>query len=170
MRGVLVRVDRLLRNLTPALLTVVLVILSALPLGLPGLPMVMPWLALMAVFYWTVHRPDLLPGGAVFLLGILQDAVSGTALGFHAALLLGVHWVVLTQRWVLYRKSFNVVWWGFSLVATGAAVGAWLLGSIIAWRIVDPNPVLLQLLLTIALYPPVAWLARRAHQTLEELP
>jgi rod shape-determining protein MreD len=168
MRPLLVRVDRWLRNLTPAVLTVALVLVSALPLGLPGLPPVMPWLALMAVFYWTLHRPDLLPGGAVFFLGILEDAVSGTALGFHAVLLLGVHWVVLTQRWVLYRKSFNVVWWGFSLVAAGVAVAAWVLGSVVAFKVIDLRPILLQLALTVALYPPVAWISRWAHRTLEE--
>jgi len=168
MRAALVRVDRWLRSLTPALLTVVLVLATGLPLGLPGLPTVMPWLALMAVFYWTLHRPDLLPAGAVFLLGLLQDAISGTALGFHAALLLAVHWVVLTQRWVFYRKSFNVVWWGFSLVASGAAVAAWVLGSVLAWKPIDPRLMLVQLALTVALYPPVAWASRRAHRTLEE--
>lgn len=168
MRAALVRVDRWLRGITPALLTLMLVLASGLPLGVPGLPQVMPWFALMAVYYWTLHRPDLLPGGAVFLIGILQDAVSGTALGFHAVLLLAVHWVVLTQRWVFYRKSFNVVWWGFSLVAGGAAIVSWLLGSVVAWRPLDVRPFLLQLALTVALYPPVAWASRRAHRTLEE--
>jgi len=168
MRAVLVRVDRWLRALTPALLTVLLVLATAVPVGLPGLPSVMPWFALMAVYYWTLHRPDLLPGGAVFLIGILQDALAGTALGFHAVLLLLVHWVVLTQRWVFYRKSFNVVWWGFSLVAGGASIIAWLLGCVVAWRLLDLWPVLLQFALTVALYPPVAWAARRAHRTLED--
>jgi len=168
MRAALVRVDRWLRGITPALLTLMLVLASGLPLGVPGLPQVMPWFALMAVYYWTLHRPDLLPGGAVFLIGILQDAVAGTALGFHAVLLIAVHWVVLTQRWVFYRKSFNVVWWGFSLVAGGAAIASWLLGSVVAWRPLDARPLLLQLALTVALYPPVAWISRRAHRTLEE--
>jgi len=168
MHATLIRVDRWLRNLTPALLTLILVLASGLPLGLPGMAEVMPCFAVMAVYYWTLHRPDLLPSGAVFLLGLLQDAVAGTPLGFHAVLLLGVHWVVLTQRWVFYRKSFNVVWWGFSLVATGMALAAWLLGSLLSWHLLNARPVVLQLGLSIALYPLIAWASRRAHRTLEE--
>ena len=34
-------------------------------------------LALIAVFFWTAHRPDLLPPWAVFLLGIFSDLASG---------------------------------------------------------------------------------------------
>ena len=168
MRFVLARADRWLRALTPAALTLVLVLASGLPLGLPGLPPVMPCLALMAVYYWTLHRPDLLPGGAVFLLGILQDAVSGTALGLNAALLVGVHWVVLTQRWVFYRQSFLVVWWGFALIALGWSLAAWLLGSVLALRLLNLGPFVAQLALTVTVYPLIAWASRAAHLTLEE--
>ena len=58
--------------------------------------------------------------------------------------------------------------WGFSLVAAGATLAAWLLASIVGARFLDLRPHLLQLALTVALYPPIAWASRRAHRTLEE--
>ena len=65
-------VDLAARKLTPFIFSLVLVVLNLVPLQLPGYAAISPNFALMAV-YWALHRPSLLPIGAVFLVGLLQD-------------------------------------------------------------------------------------------------
>ncbi|MBV5335548.1 rod shape-determining protein MreD, partial [bacterium] len=71
------RVDRFGRNLAPGALTVALLLVSAAPVQLHGVTPLAPILVLAAVFYWTIHRPDLLRPSALFLIGLLQDLLSG---------------------------------------------------------------------------------------------
>ena len=65
-------VDLAARKLTPFLFSLVLVVLNLVPLQLPGYSVISPNFALMAVYYWALHRPSLLPSGAVFLVGLPQ--------------------------------------------------------------------------------------------------
>ena len=67
--------DTAARTLTPTLLLVALVFLGQLPYSLSGQASVTPYFVLMGVFYWGLHRPDLLPAVVVFLVGQLVIAV-----------------------------------------------------------------------------------------------
>src|SRR3546814_2837019 len=42
-------------------------------LRIAGLSPIVPALALIGVFFWSVHRPDLMPIWAVFVIGLFQD-------------------------------------------------------------------------------------------------
>src|SRR3546814_2231338 len=55
------RVDLWFRQATPIALTVLLAVLSAVPIGVPGYSAVVPGYTAMAAFYWAVFRPDLQP-------------------------------------------------------------------------------------------------------------
>jgi len=155
-----------LRRLTPLLSTLFLAVLGGLPFYLPGYAAVAPALSLMAVYYWTVHRPDLLPAPAVFAVGLFVDIVSGLPLGVHALLLLLAHAVVLAQRRFFHGKSFLVVWWGFAMVAAPATLLTWLLLVALAGRLIAPAPALFQLGVTLAAYPLVSWLLAWAQRRL----
>lgn len=154
------------RRLTPLLTSLMFAVLGGLPLYLPGYAAVAPTLALMAVFYWTVHRPDLLPAPAVFAIGIFVDIVSGVPLGVNGLILLLVHAVVLGQRRFFHGKSFLVVWWGFSLVAAVSAMTSWLLLVALSGRLITPSPALFQLGVNLAVYPLATWLLARAQRGL----
>lgn len=160
------RLERGIRGLTPFVTTLALVLLGTLPLPLPGFATVMPWLTLMAVYYWSIYRPDLLPLVATFLLGLVQDSLGGTPLGLNVSVLLVVQGVVVSQRRFFHGKTFLVEWWGFMLVAPGAALAAWVLVSLYFGVLVGPQPLAIQVLLSIALYPCLAWLFARAQHHL----
>lgn len=69
-------IDRLLRSarrLLPALLGLFLILFSLVPVGAPNLSGIMPLFSVMAIYYWSIYRPDLMPGWAAFSLGLLQD-------------------------------------------------------------------------------------------------
>jgi rod shape-determining protein MreD len=160
------RALRLLLGLTPTVLSLLLVVISAVPLGLPYLSNISPLLAMMSVYYWSIYRADLMPAPAAFLIGLVQDLVGGGPLGLMALVLLLVHGLCVSQRRVFLSKPFLVGWWGFMFVAAGAAVVAWTLACLYFVSWFDPRPVAAQLVLTVALYPPLTWLFSRTETRL----
>ncbi|NKB59438.1 MAG: rod shape-determining protein MreD [Alphaproteobacteria bacterium] len=160
------RLDFVARNLTPLLVSLCLVIISVVPLRLPQISFIVPALALMAVYYWGLHRADLLPAPAIFFIGILQDILSGGAIGVNTLIFLAVYGVCVSQRRFFYGKSFLVVWWGFMVVTAGALALEWALMSVISETIIGPRPAYFKYLATIALYPVVAWMFTRIQRTL----
>jgi rod shape-determining protein MreD len=45
------------------------VIVSVLPVKIPGYAALTPAITLMAAYHWTIYRPDLLPRIALFAVG-----------------------------------------------------------------------------------------------------
>jgi len=159
--GLWYRMDVLVRQLTPSMLTLMLVIINVLPFHIPGFSRVVPLLPLMAVYHWAVFRPQLLPAYAVFLIGLLQDILTGAPIGVNALILLAVYGAVLSQKQFFIGKSFFILWLGFSLIAAGAAVINWLAISILNVTVVEPKTVFFQYLLTLGCYPVIAWIFMR---------
>ncbi len=145
--------DTTARNITPSLLLLFLVVLGQLPFSLPGDSAVTPYFVLMAVFYWGLHRPDLLPASVVFLVGLLQDALEGEPFGVNAFVLIAVYWFVVSQQRHFGDRSFLVLWLVFALVALVAEALRWLLVSTLTTTLIAPSPVAFEYLMTVALYP-----------------
>ena len=142
----------------PALLGVLLVILSTIPFYIPGYGPVAANLVLMAVFYWSVHRPDLLSPISVFFIGLLQDILIGMPPGMNAVVLLSVRTLAVSQSRVFRGRSFIILWWGFGIVAVASSFVVWVLSAIYAISLMDPLPGLFQAGLTTALFPFLAGL------------
>jgi len=157
------RLSLALRGTVPLILALSLVLLSVVSLGVPDLAVVTPSFGTMAVYYWAIYRPDLLPAPAAFLIGLAQDVLGGGPTGLMALVLLLVHAVVVSQRRVFVGKSFLVGWWGFAIVASGAGLLTWLAAAAWIGALPPPAPSAYQTLLTIVLYPCVAWLFGRVH-------
>lgn len=155
------RLDSLARRLTPFALTILLVLVNAVPLHLAGGARVAPVLPLIAVYHWAVYKPELMPAIAVFAVGVLHDVLGGGFLGVHAAVLLAAYGVVSAQARFFVGKTFAVVWLGFVLVAAGAALFSWILVSVLHLALIDPRALLYQYVLTIGIFPLVAWLLLR---------
>ncbi|HYD66781.1 rod shape-determining protein MreD [Azospirillum sp.] len=158
------RLDKAGRNLAPFAVTVMLLLLGLVPLRIPAYTAVAPSLTLMAVYYWTIHRPDLLRPGAVFALGLLEDLLSGAPLGLNALVMVTAHWVVLTQRRFFLASTFPLMWFGFALIVFGAAVMEWMVFSVLNTALLPFRSMLFQALLTLALFPAFTWLFVRVHR------
>lgn len=163
------RLDRIARNLIPFGLGLFLVIAGTLPLYIPDYGPVAANLPLMAVFYWAVYRPDLLPPLAAFVIGLLQDILIGTPPGMNALLLVLVRAVVVSQGGLFRTKSFLVMWWGFAMVALGTSALQWVLTTALNFTVVSPAPGAFRCALTVALFPFLGWiLARTQHAVLQQ--
>ena len=150
------QLDRLLKRALPAGLTLLIVLLSVVPIPVPEYAVLAPNFALMAVFYWTIHRPDLFPAWGAFAIGLFDDVLSGAPLGLNALVLLLTHFTIMSQHKVFRGKAFWLIWLAFVIVAAGAqlltvAIGLALKGAIPAGPIVAA-----QYALSVALYPAVA--------------
>jgi rod shape-determining protein MreD len=159
------RLDLMARKATPFAVTFLLVLLNAIPVGLPAWGRIAPVLPLIGVYHWAVHRPELLPGALVFVIGLIHDALNGLPLGLHAVVFLAVHGTVVVQRRFLIGKSFRIQWLGFLLVAVAAAPASWALASLYALRLIGVDAVLYQHAITVGIYPAVAWILLRWQQT-----
>ena len=166
--GLWQRLDRFGRNLVPLGVTLLLVILGAVPVPVAGYAAVVPLFALCAVFFWAVYRPDLMPPWLVFVIGLTQDALAGTPFGLNAIMLLIVYGMVASQRRFFLNKPFTLVWWGFMLIALIAIVVAWLLASLAFGVIIRPGPATFQFLITLALYPVIAVMLSGAQRLLPQ--
>ena len=160
------RLDFVARNLTPLLVSLCLVVASVVPLRLPHVSFIVPALALMAVYYWGLHRSDLMPAPAIFGIGVLQDILSGGPIGVNALIFLAVYGICVSQRRFFYGKAFIVVWWGFMVMAGAALAIEWALNAAITEMMISPGPAYYKYLTSIALYPVVAWLFARIQRTL----
>ncbi len=166
---VLQRFDRVARSLWPFVLSLLLVVASVLPIQLSDFGRVAPNLAIMATFYWAIYRPDLFPASAAFVLGLWLDLLTGAPVGINALVLLLVHWAITSQRRFFQGKSFGVVWWAFALTISGAMALFWVLSAVYHLTLIDPSPVVFQLLLTIAVFPFLTWLlARTQHVVMRQ--
>lgn len=158
------RLDRAGRSLAPFAVTVLLVLMGMVPLPIPAYAPVAPSFGLMAVYYWTIHRPDLLRPSAVFAIGLLQDLLSGTPLGLSALVLVSVHWTVLHQRRLFLASTFVLMWFGFALVVLGSGFLQWLVHSAFHATLLRIDTMLGQAVLTLALFPMFAWIFVRVHR------
>jgi rod shape-determining protein MreD len=167
MTGVMaVRVSELLRDAAPAAITAVLVLVEATPLGIPGLPPVAPALAMVGVFHWAAFRPETMPAWLAFLIGLLHDLASGAPLGLTGLVFILLQGICVSQRRWFLTTSFSITWLLFGLIATGATMIGWLVTCIYMTQILDPVPALTRAAITIAFYPPLAWVLGRLERRL----
>lgn len=162
--SVLQRIDLSVRHAAPIALTLIIVVLNVVPLRLPAYPILAPDFALMAVFYWTVHRPDLMPAWAVFIVGLLDDILTGAPLGANALVLVVVHAVIIGQHRLFRGMGFAIIWWAFSVTVPLAHLLDSLVGLAAIRAPIDPAVLAIRAVLTAAVYPVLAWLLGRAQR------
>lgn len=158
------RLDLVARSLFPFALTLLLVMVSIVPLRIPDLSPIVPSLGIIAVYYWVIYRPELMPGWAVFLLGLVQDLLGGGPLGIHALVFLLLVAAVGAQRRFLATGSFAFVWAIFLPVAAATFFLIWLLYCLNLDLLIDARSVTFQYFTTVAVYPCLAWLFAQAQR------
>ena len=158
--------DAIARNLVPAALGIVLVLISTIPFHIPGFGPVAPNFILMAVFFWGVHRVKLFTNVIVFFVGLLLDILVGTPPGLNAIVLILVRTFAVSQARIFRGKPFLVLWLGFGLISlvTGAVI--WALNAIYHMTLIDPLPIVFQMAMTFTVFPLLAWLFARTQQKL----
>jgi rod shape-determining protein MreD len=164
------RVNGSAARLVPTLTTIIAAILAILPLRIPGYAALTPALALMAVYHWTIYRPDLLPSFALFAIGIGEDLLAGSLVGIGPLTLLVTRAVVLHSRRHFVGRPFPFVWAGFTLVAGGTLLGLWALHCLLEFSFINPRNTVFRMVLTIAVFPAGSFLLGSTQRALIDGP
>ncbi|HWK48207.1 MAG TPA: rod shape-determining protein MreD [Stellaceae bacterium] len=158
------RIDGFGVRLVPVLLTLLVVVVSIVPLGIPGYAAVTPVFTLMAVYHWTIYRPELMPPVALFAIGLLQDLLTSGPIGLSPLLLLVIRALVMSQRRFFVGKLFPFVWWGFAATVVAASLMLWVAAGALSGRLLDPRSFAFQAVLTVACYPAASWVFVRVYR------
>ncbi|KAA2214768.1 rod shape-determining protein MreD [Teichococcus oryzae] len=164
--GLMKRLDGWARAALPAGGTALAMVLATAPAGLPS---AVPALLLCCLFFWTVFRPAALPPPLCFLLGLLQDLLGFAPIGTGILTALLAHGLALRLRRILARQSFWLVWMAFAGVAAGAALLGYGLHAVLGWRLPPAAPGIVQFLLSVGFYPPVAMLLTLLHRSMQRM-
>ena len=156
------------RNLLPMLVLVLLAFLQQVPTRIPELSYMTPSLVAAGIFYWCIYRADLVPILGIFCLGIFEDIMTNSLMGFHALIFLIISGVCRWYRRFFYKQEFIVLWVGLSLMILGISILKWLLYMVIHAQFLSYYPLLFSALATIFIYPLLALLMSMIHNRLPE--
>lgn len=154
------------RLLIPYLLLVLLMVLSAVRLPFLPVDVVKPPLVLMAVYYWAIYRPTLLPASLCFFAGVLTDILGGTPLGINAFIMVLTYWIVRDQRRFLRGQSYGTIWAIFGFVAILSSLIQWGLYGLAHFRWDMPLSTLEGAVTGVFLFPFVTLLLVATHRIL----
>ena len=160
------RVNSGLARLLPIATTVAAAVLTILPVRLPGYAALTPAFALMAVYHWTIYRPDLLPPLGLFAIGLGQDLIAGAPVGVSALVLLLARAAVLRFRRYCINRTFPFVWTGFTLLGAAVMLLLWGLHCLIALTVFDLRTTIFRAVLTIAIFPAASFALGRTQRAL----
>ena len=162
------RLDMAARSSFPACITVLLMLLTQIPLQLPGQAALLQAVAFGCVWFWSVYRPGAMPPPVVFATGLAMDLMGYLPLGVGAFTLLAVHGAAVTMRRSLSRGGFAWVWIVFAGIAAAASVTIWLLVMLLSFRLLPPYPAIFTAVVTIAIFPLLAMPFAAAHRTIAD--
>ena len=148
----------LLKASGPAVMAAVLILIMHLPYGDASGGVPLPHMALIVVYYWSIHRPDFLPIALVAAIGFFLDMLSGGPPGLNMLVLLIAQIVLSNQQVLFVRQSFAVGWLGFVPITALAMLLSWIIASLYYGDLLSAMPVIAQGLVTLAAYPLFGWI------------
>ena len=158
------RVNNGAARLLPVATTLLAAVISVLPVQIPGYAALTPVFTLMAVYHWTIYRPDLLPPAALFAVGLTEDLLAGSPIGVNALLLLLTRVAVLGHRRYFINRNFPFVWTGFTLLTVVAMLGLWGLHCVLDLSLLDFRNAVIRAALTVAIFPLASFMLGRAQR------
>ena len=144
-------------GLLPYFFTFALILLSHVPVSMPWLSGITAGFFLVPIYFVATRGDDYFAGLVLLLMGIVNDLISETPIGFWGLIFCLYFLLVRSQFWVVARGDFRVRWSVFA----GTCLAAYFLAFIMAaWRDdmnVDALASFLSALVTIIGFP-VIWL------------
>lgn len=160
------RVDNFAARLLPVATMLLATAISIQPAPIPGYAALAPAFSLMVVYHWTIYRPDLLPPLALFLIGVVQDLLSGAPVGTTALVLLLTRAVVLRHRRHFVNRPFPFVWAGFTMLTGGAMLLLWTLHCLLDGLLSDFRGTVFRAVLTISVFPAASFFLGRTQRAM----
>ena len=149
--------QRTLRNrlysLGPFALTVFFIIFSRVPFQSGDSGMFIPIFSLIYTYYFRLHFPQTLRLWVIFLIGILEDYISGGILGLTPLILLMISALFERYRKIFLQGSFTTDCILFAFFSLGISLLYWLLTSFVEAQFFPVLPFFVQGAITALAFP-----------------
>ncbi len=123
-------------------------------------------LFLMAIYYWSIYRPTLIPPWVAFAAGIATDLLGGLPVGLNACVFVLAQWIVSDQRRFLMGQSFFMIWLGFLVLSVIASLLEWSIFGLVNLQWTPLRPLAFSIALGFACFPLVCLLLHWTHKIL----
>jgi rod shape-determining protein MreD len=128
------RIRNIIRLGVPLGFIALLLGLSLVGLDLPRIGLIHAPVFLIAIFYWAIYRPTLLPPWLIFACGGITDFIGNYPTGLNMLIFVLVRWLIADQRRFLMAQTFAMLWFGYGIVALCTAGLQWALISLLQWQ------------------------------------
>ena len=140
-------------SLLPLFITLILSIVSILPIMPSGTEEIAPLLGVISLSFWVVNRPDNMGWLSVIIIGIFNDVLYGSLLGIACLSAIIVR-LILTK--ILYKIDLTNIY--HTLFYVGLSLIIWLFINILAKHIIyfnfyDYYAVIFQFLVSLVISP-----------------
>src|ERR1700742_2530849 len=156
--------SRIFSAIVPAAFAILGVLIANWPASFLDPRVPPPLLGLMAVYYWCLVRPDLMPPFWAFLIGLLEDLLSGGPPGVWTVSFVVTYAAIDRQRDAFAGLSGLGAMLGFATAATICCATAYITEAAYYWRVPPTAPVLGELAMSIFFYLPVVVILGFVHR------
>ena len=140
----------------PLITSIVFLFMAYLPLNFGFLYNVRPDFGLMCIYFWMLHRPDLIGITTIVLLGIVSMFVSSSVAGASMVAYLVMYVLLYNTQKLFNAKPFVVIWYGFMALCLFSLLVKWLVVSIYYNSFLPLSMLMLSYLIGVVLYPLVS--------------
>ena len=155
-----------LRVLPLYLVNVIFLILSTQTVGFVAVNNVHVVLFLAPLFYWTIHKPSVMPVWFIFLSGLIVDFAVDSFLGLHAFGFIIFYIILFNIRRIILSQPifYHIIIYAFA--AFIFEVVRWALVSILDWHVLPLYPSLLGFVLNVIAFLPAIFLLKTFHRAM----
>jgi rod shape-determining protein MreD len=152
--------------LVPVTCGLLFAFIANIPISLTGGQVPSPLLALVAVYFWCLVRPDLMTPSASFAIGLLEDILSGGPPGAWTLAFVLTYALVAHQRDSFASLSGLAAVVGFASASAFCCFVAWATIGLLGWRVPHLAPIVGELAMTVLFYAPTVMVVGRLHHRL----
>ena len=150
----------------PFICALIGVIAANVPVSVFGGTVPPPMLALMPIYFWCLVRPDLMPPFAVFVIGVMEDLLSGGPAGVWTFSFIAAYAVVNQERDSFAGLSGVGAILGFAAAMLVAGAAAYSIIAIYYWHLPPVAPIIVEIVVSVIVYIPVAYVLGVIHRRL----
>lgn len=155
--------SRILASVIPVSLAILGVLIANLPVSFLGGIVPPPLLGLMPVYLWCLVRPDLMPPFWAFVVGLLEDLLSGGPPGVWAMAFIVTYAALDRQRDALAGLGGIAAILGFATAAALCCATGYVVVALYYWRIPPFAPVMSELAMSVFFYVPIVMFLNWVH-------
>jgi len=157
-----------IRLFFPIMVTLLLLILSSVPVDITGTSAFFPAVDVMAIYFWASYRPSTMPYWFVFFLGILRDSLEGVMLGVSPCIYLLIRLMAVSGKGLYRKENFILVWQRLIIILIISITLKWALLSFLIDKPLIIDYAVMQFMVSIAAYPLLQWLFNMVNKAMPE--